>query len=146
MHIDYFREHQNDVFIPALALVLVASVVIALPIILGPTLARRGRRGPVLTLCGTIAGLALIGAVIAAVPGFATLHGQRTTLQSELRTIYGLDVPLEVATKLLNGDTFTLPPTSHVPEKVHLKPTGGGNYILVHAPAPAGDSLELPHR
>ncbi|WP_375399977.1 hypothetical protein [uncultured Amnibacterium sp.] len=143
MHIDYFREHQNDVFIPALAFVLVAAIVIALPILFGPTLARRGRRRPVLTLCVAVAAIALVGAALASLPGFATLNAQRQTLQSELRDRYGIDVPIRDAGKLLNGDTFVLPAT-HLKQKVHLQSTGGGDYILVHAPVSAGNALELP--
>lgn len=142
MHIDYFREHQNDVFIPALGFVLVAAIVIALPILFGPTLARRGRRRPVLTLCVTVAALALVGAVLASLPGFATLNTQRRALQSELRDRYGIDVTIGNAGKLLNGDTFVLPAT-HLAQKVHLQSTGSGDYLLVHAPVSAGDALEL---
>lgn len=143
MHIDYFREHQNDVFIPALGLVLVAAIVVALPILFGPTLARRGSRRPVLTLCVAVAGLALVGAVLASLPGFATLDAQRRTLQSDLRDRYGIDVPIGDAGKLLNGDTFELPATN-VKQKVHLQSTGDDEYILVRAPATAGNALELP--
>ena len=144
MHIDYFREHQNDVFIPALAFVLVAAILISLPILFAPTLARRGRLRATGTLCVTIAVVALIGATIAALPGFSTLQEQRRALQVDLHDRYGIDVPIGDAGKLLNGDTFVLP-AAHVAQKVHLQATGGDDYILVHAPKSAGDSLELPH-
>lgn len=143
MHIEYFREHQNDVFIPALGFVLVAAILVALPILFGPTLARRGRRRPVLTLCVVVAVVALIGAAVASVPGFGALDAQRRALQADLRDRYGLDVPIGDAAKLLNGDSFTLP-AAHLKQQVHLQSTGAEDYILVHAPTTAGSALELP--
>lgn len=143
MHIDYFREHQNDVFVPALGFVLITAIVIALPILFGPTLARRGRRRPVLTLSVVVAGLAIIGAVAAALPGFATLTAERQTLQNDLRDRYGIEVPAGDASRLLNGDEFRLAAT-HLQQKVHLRSIGAGDYILVRAPTTNGSALELP--
>lgn len=143
MHIDYFREHQNDVFIPALGLLLISAILIALPVLFGPTLARRGRRRPLLTLCVSAAALVLVGAVAIAIPGVRTLDAQRLSLQGEVRARYGIALPLADAGRLLSGDTIRTTAV-HPAQKVHLQSTGDGDYILVRAPTTAGGVLELP--
>jgi hypothetical protein len=111
--IDYFAGNQNLVFVPALLVLLVATVLICLPIVFAPSLRRSKRRTPLLVVAGVLALVALASAAALAIPGFGTLSAERTRLQADLRAQYGLDVSAADANELINGGK----PLRYLPEQ-----------------------------
>lgn len=108
MTIHHFAVEQNDVFVPALLAALVATIAIALPVVLAPTL-RRGRRGrPTVVLAAAVAAVALVVAGWQAGVGVRTLQQERVRVAVELRDRYGLDLrPAQVAA-LVDGAAVRL--------------------------------------
>lgn len=112
MTIHHFAENQNLVFLPALLAVLVATVLICLPIIFVQALRRSRRIVPVTVVALVLAAGVLVVAGWQGGVGFRTLGDERSRVQAELRTTYGL-VDLSVADvgELVDGGrvTRTLP-------------------------------------
>ena len=134
--IPYFAGNQNLVFVPALLALLVATLLICLPIVFAPSLRRSKRRTPLLVVAGLVAAVAVVGAGVLAGSGFRTLADERTTLQADLRSAYGVAVSSADANELLNGGK----PEKYLPKQaaaaglkdpqknktLKLKPTGPG--------------------
>ena len=143
--IPLFSGHQDDVFIPSIVLVLVAALLIALPVVFAP-LVRRMRAGRALVaLLVAGAALAVIAAVVVAVPGFGTIAQQRATVQARIQSTYGLTLAPGDVARLVNGDTVTGLPGTPKGDRVRLAGTGHHVYILIGTPASSSRTLELPH-
>ena len=129
--IPLFSGHQDDVFIPSIVLVLVAALLIALPVVFAP-LVRRMRAGRALVaLLVAGAALAVIAAVVVAVPGFGTIAQQRATVQARIQSTYGLTLAPGDVARLVNGDTVTGLPGTPKGDRVRLAGTGHHVYILI---------------
>ena len=107
VRIEYFAGNQNLVFVPALLALLVATVLICLPIVFAPSLRRSKRRTPLLVGAGVLAVVAVVGAAVLAGTGFRTLSDERTQLQADLASQYGLHVGQQLqdgdVNELING-------------------------------------------
>jgi hypothetical protein len=101
--IPYFAGNQDLVFVPALLVLLVATVLICLPIVFAPSLRRAKRRRPLLVLAGVLAAASVVGAAVLAGAAFRTLGDERTQLQADLRAQYGVQVTSGDANELING-------------------------------------------
>jgi hypothetical protein len=111
--IPYFAGNQNLVFVPALLVLLVATLLICLPIVFAPSLRRSKRRTPLLVVAGIVAAAALVGGAVLAGSGFRTLADERAKLRTDLRSAYGLSVSSADANELLNGGK----PEQYLPEQ-----------------------------
>ncbi len=129
MTIPYFSGDQMDVFIPAMLVALVAAIAVTLPIIFWSGLARSAARTPVLVVCGIVALAAVVGTVVAAVPGFGTLAAQGPSLQRQIDDRYGIAITADEAGRLVDGDKMLLPETG-LTQEVSLRLVTGDTYIL----------------
>jgi hypothetical protein len=120
--IPYFAEHQNDVFIPALVAVLVATVLLVLPAIAGTLLARIRGRGVIRAL--TIA--------------LRELDEQHDSVQRAIGSRYGLQLSGEQVSSLLEGGTVKVAAAGPV-SAVRLTRRDDGDYTLTD-----GKGHELP--
>lgn len=103
MRIPYFASEQDLVFVPALAALLAAAVLVCLPIVFAPAL-RRGRRlVPVGTVLGVLGVLALAVAVWQVAVGVGTLSDQRATVQRAIQQRYGADLSSAEVGQLIDG-------------------------------------------
>ena len=147
MPIPFFGPAQTDAFIPALGWFLVATVLIAGPVILGPLLKRR-RSGRVLVIGAfVLAALAVVPGILTAAQGFQVLGDEHTTVQRTLADRYGLDLPDADVASLLEGGKVGgagTPVASATGSRhlVHLQedPAQPGYYVPVQAtvgPLPA---------
>jgi hypothetical protein len=101
--IHHFASNQNDVFIPALLALLVATVLVCLPIVFREPLRRSGRRGPVLGVLVALAVVALGVTVWQAGTGFATLGSERARVQADIRSRYGIALDGGQVGELVDG-------------------------------------------
>lgn len=131
MTIEYFAAQQNQVFVPALAALLVAVVAICLPIVLAPALRRRSRRRnrAVLGLAAVVAAAALVVTGWQAGLGLRTLQAERESVAARLQERYGLDLTSGDVSELLNGGA----PDKAYPQLVSaldLRPNDSGKHPL----------------
>jgi hypothetical protein len=145
--IPFFGPAQTDAFIPALGWFLVATALVAAPVILGPLLLRR-RSGRALVIGAfVLAAVAIVPGVLAAAQGFRLLGDEHTTVQRTLAGRYGLDLPAADVSSLLEGGTVggAGTPVASATGSTHLvhlqeDPAQPGNYVPVQAavgPLPA---------
>lgn len=148
MLIAYFAERQTDVFVPALAALLVATVAVVLPVVFAPLLRKmRGRRALV-AVAVVVAAAALVLTVVEGVAGFQALGDQRASVQRDIADRYGLRLtPPQVASLLEGGRVKVVSAgpgtdTAVRTRTVELHPTGtDDDYALVE-----GRRGELPQR
>lgn len=95
---------QNDVFVPALAALLAATVLTALPVIFAPGLRRARTVRPVTIAAGTLAVVALVIAAWQAGVGVRTLQDERARLSAELATEHGYRLDDRQVGSLVDGD------------------------------------------
>lgn len=108
MTIHHFAEHQNDVFLPAALLVLIAVVLGALPVVFAPGL-RRARSGRSLTaVAAVVAAVSLVAGAWQAGLGVRILQDERARIGAEVRTGYGLDLDAGQVAMLVDGDVVPL--------------------------------------
>ena len=105
MPIAYFAEHQNDVFVPALAALLVATAVVVLPVVFAPALRRLRRRRALFVLAGVLAVVAVVVALLQTVAGFQRLDEQRSAVQRAVADQYGIRLTTAQVSTLLEGGT-----------------------------------------
>lgn len=103
MQIPYFAANQNVVFIPALLVLLVATVLFCLPIIFGPRLRKSKRRTPLLVIDGVLVVALLVGTALLAATGFRTLGDERADVQAQLQQRYGVDLNAGQVGELVDG-------------------------------------------
>lgn len=131
MTIEYFAAQQNQVFVPALAALLVAVIAICLPIVLAPALRRasRGRTRALLGLAAVVAAAALVVTGWQVGVGLRTLQAERASVAARLQERYGLDLSSGDVSELLNGGA----PDKAYPELVSsldLKQSKNGKHPL----------------
>jgi energy-coupling factor transporter transmembrane protein EcfT len=136
--IPYFAEHQNDVFIPALVAVLVATVLLVLPAIAGTLLARIRGRAVIRALTIALGAVALVIAVQQTVVGFRELDEQHDSVQRAIGSRYGLQLSGEQVSSLLEGGTVKVAAAGPV-SAVRLTRRDDGDYTLTD-----GKGHELP--
>ncbi|MDH2445300.1 hypothetical protein QDR37_15215 [Amnibacterium sp. CER49] len=148
MPIAYFAERQTDVFVPALAALLVATVAVVLPVVFAPLLARMRSRRALLAIAGAVAAVALVLTVVEGAAGFAALGEQRDSVQRDIAGRYGLTLtPGQVASLLDGGKVKVVSAgpgtdTAVRTRTVELHATGtDDDYALVE-----GKRGELPQR
>lgn len=130
MSIPYFAEHQNDVFIPALAVTLLATAFLVFPVIAAPLL-KRARR--VVQVVAILLGcVALAAAAALAGAGFRTLDEQRADVQRTIAAHYGLHLSDAQVSSLLEGGKVKLDDADG-PRTLKLVPAGPGDYALSEA-------------
>jgi hypothetical protein len=140
--IHYFAGNQNLVFVPALLVLLVATVLICLPIVFAPTLRRSKRRRPLTALAAVLAVAALVGTAVLAGSGFRTLGDQRQQVRAELQSRYGVTVTDAQTAELLNGGKPLLP----LPEQARaakLKDPDKMKTLRLKATSPGADTYDL---
>ncbi len=103
MTIHHFAGSQNAVFVPALLLLLVATVAICLPIVLAPGIRKAGRSRPVAVVAGLVAVAALGAAAVGAGAAFRDLGSERAAVRAELRERYGLALDSAQVGELIDG-------------------------------------------
>ncbi len=109
MQIPYFAANQNVVFIPALLVLLVATVLFCLPIIFGPGLRKSKRRTPLLVVDGVLVLVLLVGAALLAVTGFRTLGDERADVQAQIQQRYDVDLNAGQVGELVDGGRPAVP-------------------------------------
>jgi hypothetical protein len=146
--IPYFAGNQNLVFVPALLVLLVATVLICLPIVFAPSLRRSGRRAPVIALVAVFAVVALVGSAWLAGIGFRTLGDEKVRVRAAIEQDYGVRLDAAEVGQLLEGGKpeRVLPDQAQAlglknPDKPHtlkLSPTAAGadTYDLLLAGKP----------
>jgi len=103
VQIPYFAANQNLVFLPALLVLLAATVLICLPIVFGPTLRRSKRRTPVLVVDALVVVVLLVGAALLAGVGFRTLGDERAHVQASIQQRYGVRLDSGQVGELVDG-------------------------------------------
>jgi hypothetical protein len=141
VQIPHFAANQNIVFLPALLPLLAATVLICLPIILGPSLRRSKRRTPLLVLDGVLVVVLLVGTAVLGGIGFRTLGDERASVQAEIQQRYGLQLDGGQVGELVDGGKplVTLP---EVAAAVRLK-TPQKPHSLKLVPAKDVDTYDL---
>lgn len=109
MQIPYFAANQNVVFIPALLVLLVATVLFCLPIIFGPRLRKSKRRTPLLVVDGVLVVALLVGTALLAATGFRTLGDERSRVGAELQQRYGVELNAGQVGELVDGGRPAVP-------------------------------------
>lgn len=109
MQIPYFAANQNLVFVPALLVLLVATVLACLPIIFGPGLRRSKRRTPLLVVDGVVVIVLLVGTALLAVTGFRTLGDERADLQAQIQQRYDVELNAGQVGELVDGGRPLVP-------------------------------------
>lgn len=109
MQIPYFAANQNVVFIPALLVLLVATVLFCLPIIFGPRLRKSKRRMPLLVVDGVLVVALLVGTALLAATGFRTLGDERSRVGAELQQRYGVELNAGQVGELVDGGRPAVP-------------------------------------
>jgi hypothetical protein len=140
--IPYFGSNQNLVFVPALLVLLVATVVICLPIVFAPALRRSPRRAPVLALVVVVAVVALVGTGLLAGKGFRTLGDERAAVQGWIAKTYGIDLDGGEVGELVDGGK----PLRSLPEaatSLGLKDPTGEKTLELLPKVKGGDVYEL---
>jgi hypothetical protein len=148
VQIAYFAERQTDVFVPALAALLVATVAVVLPVVFAPLLKKvRGRRALV-AIAGVLAAAALVTTVVEGVAGFQALGAERASVQRGIADRYGLRLTQGQVASLLEGGRVQVvsagpgTDTAVRTRTVELHATGADDdYALVE-----GRRGELPQR
>ncbi|WP_375388330.1 hypothetical protein [uncultured Amnibacterium sp.] len=103
MTIHHFAENQNVVFVPALFALLAATVLVCLPILLGQTLQRSGRRVPVTVAAWALAAVALGVSGWQTSIGVGMLAHERAEVRTGLAARYGIDLTAAEVDELVNG-------------------------------------------
>lgn len=101
--IHHFAGSQNAVFVPALLLLLVATVAICLPIVLAPGIRKAGRSRPVALIAGLVAVVALVATAAEAGAAFHGLGTERSVVRAELNRGYDLDLNADEVQELVDG-------------------------------------------
>jgi hypothetical protein len=148
VQIAYFAERQTDVFVPALAALLVATVAVVLPVVFAPLLKKmRGRRALV-AIAAVVAAAALVLTVVEGAAGFRALGEQRASVQRGIADRYGLRLTQGQVASLLEGGKVKVvsagpgTDTAVRTRTVELHATGADDdYALVE-----GRRGELPQR
>lgn len=129
MPIAYFGGHQTDVYLPALAALLVATAFVVVPVIAAPRVLHSRARGPIIALTVLIAAAGVAAAGVLAVSGTARLSEQRASVRVDIRQRYGLELPEATVAALVDGDKVHLPNGPAKP--VRLESVGmPGEYVL----------------
>lgn len=130
MPIPYFGPAQTDAFIPALGWLLVATVLVITPVVLGPLLART-RRGRVVTvLAVALAVAAVVPAALQAAQGFTVLGEEHALVARTMASRYGIDVTGAEASSLIEGGKVKPAGAAHT---IHLEQVAPGEYQPVES-------------
>lgn len=131
MTIPYFAEQQDLVFVPALIAVLVAVLVVCLPVVFAPRIARwrRGARGALIAAAAVVAVVALGTAGWRAGVGVRVLHEQRAQVRTEIGHRWGIDVSSGEAGTLVDGDPAKLR-LPQLAQQLQLRSTKSGAHDL----------------
>ena len=158
MPIQFFSGHQDDVFIPALLVLLIGVTIVVLPVMFAPRVARMRQRRAIVALAAVVAVATVVVVAVLAVPGFGTISRQVTALRSAVQSRYGVALTRDEASDLVDGDTLKLPGVALVHDangkvvivdgkaqqnSVHLVPSGTSaahDYILT------SKGVELPRK
>jgi hypothetical protein len=134
--IPFFGPAQTDAFLPAFAWFLVATVLATAPVVLAPLLRRR-RSGRLLTVGAVVlAALAVVPGLLQTAQGFRTLADQHASVQRTLARQYGLDLPAEDVSSLLEGGKVggaVVESATGSPGTVQLREVSPGRYAPVQA-------------
>ena len=128
MPIPYFAEHQNDVFIPALAAALVATLLLTIPVLAAPLLRAAPRRRALNAVTIVLGALALVVAGLQAWAGFGALDAQHDDLRSGLASRYGLQLRDDQVSTLIEGGSVRVT-ADGATRTVKLIPTGDDEYV-----------------
>jgi hypothetical protein len=140
--IHYFAGNQNLVFVPALLVLLAATVLICLPIIFAPNLRRSKRRRPLTAVAVVLAVAALVGTAVLAGSGFRALGDERQQVRAALQSRYGVTLTSAQTAELINGGK----PTAKLPEQAAaagLKDPGKAKTLKLKANPPGADTYDL---
>ena len=129
MPIQFFSGHQDDVFIPALVVVLIGAAIVALPVMFALRVAKMRRRGVVIGATVVVAVVTVAAAVALAVPGFGTISAQVGTLRADVQSRYGISLTSDQAQDLVDGDSIVIPGVAN-DKKVLLFPSSPHSYVL----------------
>jgi hypothetical protein len=136
--IQFFSGHQDDVFIPALLVVLVGVAIVAVPVIAWTRVVKMRQRRAILLLTGIVAVATVVVALVLALPGFGVLHRQDVAVRAAIETQYGIALSQTEASDLVDGDSLLIP-------KVGFITSANGDPVLKANGKPLQDEVRLAH-
>lgn len=119
MTIHHFAADQDDVFVPALLALLLATAAIVLPVVLAPALRRSRRSRALVAAAAVVAVLSLVLAGWQTGVGLRALQDDRARVGAQLRDRYGLELDRADVGVLVDGGRVRIDG-----ETIRLRPIG----------------------